>query len=81
MRIARVDVFRYELPLARPLVLRTCICTSRSGLLLRFEDGDGAFAFGEAAPLPGFSREHLELLFLETHKTLHVLLLSLCVFQ
>ena len=55
MRIARVDVFRYELPLARPLVLRTCICTSRSGLLLRFEDGDGAFAFGEAAPLPGFS--------------------------
>lgn len=60
MRIARVDVFRYELPLARPLVLRTCICTSRSGLLLRFEDGDGAFAFGEAAPLPGFSREHLD---------------------
>ncbi len=60
MRIARVDVFRYDLPLVRPLVLRQCICTSRSGLLLRFENADGAFAFGEAAPLACFSRENLD---------------------
>ncbi len=60
MRIARVDVFRYDLPLVRPLALRDCICTSRAGLLLRFENEAGAFAFGEAAPLPCFSREGLD---------------------
>jgi O-succinylbenzoate synthase len=60
MRLARIDVYRYDLPLVRPLVLQDCFCTSRPGLLLRFENEDGAFAFGEAAPLPGFSRENLD---------------------
>ncbi len=60
MRIARVDVYRYDLPLARPLLLQNCVCTSRPGLLLRFENHEGAFAFGDAAPLPGFSRESLD---------------------
>lgn len=60
MRIARVDVYRYDLPLVRPLVMADCICTSRAGLLVRFENEAGAFAFGDAAPLPGYSREHLD---------------------
>ncbi len=60
MKIARIDIFRYDLPLKRPLVLRDCICSSRSGLLLRVENSAGAAAFGDAAPLPGFSRENLD---------------------
>ncbi|MFO7973057.1 MAG: o-succinylbenzoate synthase, partial [Candidatus Hydrogenedentota bacterium] len=50
----------YRLPLVRPLVMSHCICTSRAGVLLRFEKEEGTFAFGDAAPLPGFSHENLD---------------------
>jgi len=33
---------------------------SRDGLLLRFRSASGSFAWGEAAPLPGFSEETLD---------------------
>ncbi|HOD49024.1 MAG TPA: o-succinylbenzoate synthase [Candidatus Hydrogenedentes bacterium] len=60
MRIVRAETYLYDLPLMRPLVLPNGICTSRAGLLLRFENDSGAFAFGDAAPLPGFSRENID---------------------
>lgn len=56
-RAARI--FRYTLPLRGPLTLRGHTITERTGLLLCLEDETGAQGWGEAAPLPGFSREIL----------------------
>jgi O-succinylbenzoate synthase len=57
VRIARAEVFQYTLPLDTPIVLRGRTLSERSGLLLRLHAPEGASAWGEAAPLPGFSRE------------------------
>ncbi len=57
MRIIHYQVYHYTLPLEPPLVLRGKTCKHRTGLLLRLTDADGYAAWGEAAPLPGFSRE------------------------
>jgi len=53
------QIFRYTLPLCAPLILRGQTIAKRIGLLLRLEDETGAVGWGEAAPLPGFSREIL----------------------
>jgi o-succinylbenzoate synthase len=53
----RVQLFRYDLPLTRPIVLPERELERRRGFLLRIEDGDGYAAYGDAAPLPGFSVE------------------------
>ncbi|HQL95095.1 MAG TPA: o-succinylbenzoate synthase [Candidatus Hydrogenedentes bacterium] len=53
-------VYRYDLPLARPVRVGGERLTRRQGWLLEREDGDGRSAWGEAAPLPGFSRETFE---------------------
>ena len=56
-----IRLYRYELPLARPLHLRDKVLTHRSGLLLRFGYGEEKEAgYGDIAPLPGFSGETLE---------------------
>jgi O-succinylbenzoate synthase len=60
MKVLRVCVYRYDLPLARPLVLQGCRVESRSGLVLRLEGENDAVAWGEASPLPGFSSESLQ---------------------
>lgn len=59
MKIADVAVYRYDLPLKRPLLVKGGIVQVRSGLVLRVRADDGGVAFGDAAPLPGFSRETL----------------------
>jgi O-succinylbenzoate synthase len=53
-----MQVFEYALPLARPLALagREAL-TERCGILLHDPETGG---WGEAAPLPGFSRESLQ---------------------
>ncbi|WP_375056663.1 o-succinylbenzoate synthase [Zobellella sp. DQSA1] len=51
----RLALYRYCLPLARPLVLRGRRLDERAGLLLQLGSG-----WGEVAPLPGFSRESLD---------------------
>ncbi|MEM8598878.1 MAG: o-succinylbenzoate synthase [Bacteroidota bacterium] len=51
-----LSVFRYHLPLVRPLPLRTHTVTVREGLLVRLEDA-GHTGWGDVAPLPGFSAE------------------------
>ncbi len=56
-RVARAALFRYRLPLAAPLRLAGRTWTQREGLLLRLTDAEGRAGWGEAAPLPGFSRE------------------------
>lgn len=60
MRIASCKVYRYDLPLARPLVLKGRTTERRTGLVLSVTSDQGATGYGEAAPLPGFSHETME---------------------
>lgn len=60
MRIGAGEVYRYSLPLNPPLALRNRQLEQREGLLLRLISEDGLEAWGEAAPLPGFSPEPIE---------------------
>jgi O-succinylbenzoate synthase len=57
VKISSISVFAYRLPLARPLVLKSRYLTEREGLLVRVTSDSGFTSWGEAAPLPGFSRE------------------------
>ena len=61
MNIANAEVFRYRLSLKAPVTLKPgTVINAREGLLLRLRGEDGAEAWGEAAPLPGFSLETLD---------------------
>ncbi|MBI1319088.1 MAG: o-succinylbenzoate synthase [Candidatus Hydrogenedens sp.] len=60
MRIASAEVYRYHLPLHAPLTLRGETIDHRDGLLLRLESEGGHAGWGDAAPLPGFSKESAE---------------------
>ena len=57
MRITRARCFRYRLPLNPPLPSADGPLSERRGLLLQLTADNGATGWGEAAPLPGFSRE------------------------
>ncbi len=59
MKVTGFGLYRFRLPLTGPLVLRGATLEHREGLLLRLEGEDGASGWGEASPLPGFSRESL----------------------
>lgn len=59
MKIAEADLFRYRLPLTEPLRLAGDTITQRQGYLLRLITSEGTTAWGDAAPLPGFSAESL----------------------
>ena len=57
MKIVRYDIFRYSLPLVKPLILKGVTHRARRGYLLRLKNESGECGWGEASPLPGFSRE------------------------
>ena len=59
MKLAGFNLHRYRLPLSEPLALRGMVLRHREGLLLELTDERGAVGWGEASPLPGFSRESL----------------------
>ncbi len=59
MKLARFDIFEYELPLVQPIVTKGQKITSRCGLLVKLSTDSGSVGWGEVAPLPGFSRENL----------------------
>jgi O-succinylbenzoate synthase len=59
MKLARIQVYRYRLPLRAPVALPDALLFERQGLLLRFTGEDGSEGWGEAAPLPGLNRESL----------------------
>ncbi len=60
MTLAAFDLVPYRLPLVEPVTWNGERCETREGLLLRLEDEAGAVGWGDAAPLPGFSRETLD---------------------
>lgn len=57
MRIVHSEIVPYRLPLAEPVVWNGERRDHRDGLLLRLWDDEGRAGWGDAAPLPGFSRE------------------------
>ncbi len=58
MRLAKIELFRYRLKLARAITSDASL-THREGLVVRVEDESDHVGFGEVAPLPGFSAETL----------------------
>ena len=52
------QLFRYRIPLARPLSLGATTISVREGVLIRHADPNQGW--GDASPLPGFSRETLD---------------------
>jgi o-succinylbenzoate synthase len=60
VRISRIEVRAFDLPLARPLRVGDRNLKRRDGLLVVAEDGEGHAGIGEAAPLPGLHVESLE---------------------
>lgn len=59
MKIDTLQIFSYELPLKKALVLKGVTLSSRRGLLLQMSDENGRSAFSDIAPLPHFSPENL----------------------
>ena len=60
VRIARVGIRSWELPLERPLRVGGRLLERRAGLLVVIDDGEGHSGIGEASPLPGLHAETLE---------------------
>ena len=60
MKLAGLSLYRYELPLSEPVRLKETALRHREGLLIELASDEGAVGWGEAAPLPGFSRESLD---------------------
>jgi O-succinylbenzoate synthase len=53
-------LYRYHLPLSEPLQSKGTTLRHREGLLVELASDRGAVGWGEASPLPGFSRENLD---------------------
>lgn len=69
VRITGFDIARYTLPLTEPVTWGGEAYRQREGWLLRLDSAEGLSGWGDAAPLPGFSRETLG----EAHHALEVL--------
>jgi L-alanine-DL-glutamate epimerase-like enolase superfamily enzyme len=59
VKIARIDLLPFDLPLRQPLQTAAGKIQSRSGILIKISDHQGNIGFGEATPLPGFGMESL----------------------
>src|SRR5687768_1261063 len=59
IKLARFDLYRYSVPISRPLTLGGIALFQREGILLKLSGDDGSEGWGETAPLPGFSVEGL----------------------
>ena len=60
MSFRKWTIWRYTLPLRRPLTVQHHETTTREGLILQLIGDNGAIGLGEAAPLPGLHTETLE---------------------
>src|SRR5690554_1149207 len=54
-----LKLYKYQLPFKQPFILSGQQFHNREGIILSYKEGD-MLAFGEAAPLPGFSTETIE---------------------
>ncbi|MGA1790894.1 MAG: o-succinylbenzoate synthase [bacterium] len=59
MKIKRCDIFRYDIPLLRPLNLMGRVITNRSGLIILVYGEKDGIGIGEVAPFPGLHKEDL----------------------
>lgn len=59
MKITDIDVFRYTLPLVKPLLMPGQTLAEREGLIIRIGDEFGHTGLGEIAPFPGLHSEDL----------------------
>ncbi|MDF1544846.1 MAG: o-succinylbenzoate synthase [bacterium] len=60
MKIIRIDLYEYSLPMNRALPVKGTSTMNRSGFILRLTDDRGYSGWGEAAPLEHFSWETKE---------------------
>ena len=60
MKIADIALYKYELPLVKPLAIKGHVINSRCGIIISLTDEDGFVGLGDAAPLPGLHNESLE---------------------
>jgi O-succinylbenzoate synthase len=60
VKLAGFDLYRYELPFSEPLALKGTELRYREGILLKLTGDGDAEGWGEASPLPGFSRKGLD---------------------
>jgi o-succinylbenzoate synthase len=60
VNLTNFDLYRYSLPLSRPLTLKGATLRRREGLLMRLSGDDGSEGWGETTPLPGFSEASFE---------------------
>ena len=59
MKICRARIFRYELPLSKPLTTKEVTEKKRIGLILELQSDNQLLAYSEIAPLPGLHIENL----------------------
>ncbi len=58
-KLAQFEIFYFRLPLAKPFPTRKVMLKCREGFLIQLITPKGRKAWGEVAPLPGFSLESL----------------------
>lgn len=58
MKIA--NLYKYDIPLARPLNIKGRTINNRCGIIVSLVDEDGFVGIGDAAPLPGLHKETLD---------------------
>ena len=58
-KIIKFNIFKYELPLLKPLIIKNKQLNSRHGIIINIQTSSGLSGFGEIAPLPFFHKESL----------------------
>lgn len=60
MKIADFTLYKFTLPLVRPIIVKGVKLNERTGFVIKLADENGHCGFGEISPLPGLSAEDLE---------------------
>ena len=60
MKIVDITLYKYELPLIRPLMIKGYAINTRCGVIISLTDESGFTGLGDAVPLPGLHDESLE---------------------
>lgn len=61
MKIKNFEIFKYNLPLHSPLLIKQNKMYDRQGCVIQIGDNMGNVGLGETAPFPGLHRENLEM--------------------